>query len=62
MTHRKALEQWETKVWNCEVTTQALWPILEMLMKTDGPKEPTAVHAPLGITYHPNKKAKMQIA
>jgi hypothetical protein len=27
-------------------------------MKMDGPKTPTAVHGPLGITYHPNGKAK----
>jgi hypothetical protein len=27
-------------------------------MKRDGPKAPTAVHGPLGITtYHPNEKA-----
>jgi hypothetical protein len=28
-------------------------------MKRDGPKAPTAVHGPLGITYHPNRKADM---
>jgi hypothetical protein len=26
-------------------------------MKRDEPKAPTAVHGPLGITYHPNEKA-----
>jgi hypothetical protein len=26
-------------------------------MKGDGPKAPTAVHGPLGITCHPNEKA-----
>jgi hypothetical protein len=53
MTHRKALEWWETKVKNCEVTPQALWPTVESLMKRDGP---TTVHGPLGITYHLNEK------
>jgi hypothetical protein len=28
-------------------------------MEMDGPKAPTAVHGPLGITYHPNEKAKV---
>jgi hypothetical protein len=57
MTRRKALERKETKVGNCEVTSQALWPIATSLMKRNEPKVPTAVHGPLGITYHPNKKA-----
>jgi hypothetical protein len=28
-------------------------------MKRDGPKAPTALHGPSGITYHPNKNAKV---
>jgi hypothetical protein len=35
MTRRKALEQWETKVGNCEVSPQALWPNAKLLMKRD---------------------------
>jgi hypothetical protein len=31
-----ALERWETKVGNCEVTPQALWPIAKSVMKKDG--------------------------
>jgi hypothetical protein len=50
MTHRKALERRETKLGNCEVTPQALWPIAKSLRKRDGPKSPTAIHGPLGIT------------
>jgi hypothetical protein len=38
MTGRKALEWWETKVGNCEVTPQALWPTAKSLMKRDGTK------------------------
>jgi hypothetical protein len=30
MTCRKALEQWETKISNTEVTSQALWPIAKI--------------------------------
>jgi hypothetical protein len=58
MTRRKAHERWETEVGNCEVTPQALWSIAKSLMKKDGPKAPTAIHGPLGITDHPNEKAK----
>lgn len=29
-----------------------------MLVKSARPKAPTAVHGPLGITYHPNEKAE----
>jgi hypothetical protein len=28
-------------------------------MKMEGPKAPTAVRGPLGITYHPNEKANV---
>jgi hypothetical protein len=56
MTRRKALEWWETKLGNCEVTPQALWPIAKSLMKRDGPKAPTAVHRPFGITYQSNEE------
>jgi hypothetical protein len=54
MFHKKALERWETKVGNCKVTPQA-----KILTKVEGPRAPTAVHDPLGITYHPNDKANM---
>jgi hypothetical protein len=59
MTCRKAFERWETKVGNSEVTSQALWPITKFLTKGDGPMAPTAVHGPLGITYHPNGKTNV---
>jgi hypothetical protein len=50
MTHRQALERWETKVKNFEVTPQALWPIAKSIMKRDEPMAPTAVYGPSGIT------------
>jgi hypothetical protein len=59
MTRRKALERWETKVGNCEVTPHALWPIATSLTKRDRPKSPTAIYGPLGITYQPNEKANV---
>jgi hypothetical protein len=57
VTRRKEIEQWETKVGNCEVTLQVLWPIPKFLLKRDRPKAPTA--GPLGITYHLNEKANV---
>jgi hypothetical protein len=59
MTRRKALERWETKVGNCEVTPQDLWPIAKSLTKRDGSKASTAIHGPLGITHQPNEKANV---
>jgi hypothetical protein len=50
VTHRKAIERWETEVRNREVAPQALWPIVKLLMKGDVPKAPSTVHGPLGIT------------
>jgi hypothetical protein len=51
MTHRKAIEWWEAKVGNYEVTPQALWPVGKSLMERDGPTAPAAVHGLLGVTY-----------
>jgi hypothetical protein len=59
MTRRKALERWETKVGNCEVTPQDLWFIAKPLLKRDGPKALKAIHGFLGIIYHPDEKAKV---
>jgi hypothetical protein len=44
MTRKKALERWETKISNTEVTLQAIWPIAKSLLKTDGSKAPNAIH------------------
>jgi hypothetical protein len=38
MIRRRALEQWETKIANTDVTPQAIWPIAKSLMKRDGAK------------------------
>jgi hypothetical protein len=56
MNCTKALEPWDTKAGNCEVTPQALSLTANSLMKMDRPKAPTALHGPLGITNHPNEK------
>jgi hypothetical protein len=38
MTRKKALERWETKIGNAEVTSQAIWPIAKSLLTRDGPR------------------------
>jgi hypothetical protein len=58
MTRKKALERWETKMDTCEVTPQSIGPIAaKSLLKTDGPRAPTAVHGPLGLQSFPLEKA-----
>jgi hypothetical protein len=59
MTCREEHERWKTKVGISEVTPQVLWPIVNSLMKMVGPKALTALHGPLGTTYHPNVIANM---
>jgi hypothetical protein len=56
MIRKKALEWWETKVGNSEVTPQAIWSIAKFLIKRDGPKAPTAIHGPSGLKFHPSEK------
>lgn len=47
MTRRKALKLRETKISNCEVIPQAIWPIAKFLMNRDGPKK----HHPLSTDF-----------
>jgi hypothetical protein len=56
MTRKKALEQWETKISNTEVTPQAIRPIAKSL-KRDGPRAPTALHGASGLKFHSSEKA-----
>jgi hypothetical protein len=57
MTRKKALERWETKIGNCEVTPQSVWQIAESLLKRYEPRAPTAIHSPLGLKFLPLEKA-----
>jgi hypothetical protein len=54
----EALEQWEMKLGNCEVTPQAIRPIAKSLIKRNEPKAQTAVHCNLGLKFHPLEYAK----
>jgi hypothetical protein len=56
VTHRRALEWWETEIANSDVTPQAIWPIVKSLMR-DGAKKPTAIHGPFGLIFRPLEKA-----
>jgi hypothetical protein len=35
---RKVLERWEMKIENCDITPQAVWPVVKSFMKRDGPE------------------------
>jgi hypothetical protein len=52
-----ALEWWETKIGNTEVTPQTIGPIAKFLLKKDGPRAPTAIHGASGLKFHPHEKA-----
>jgi hypothetical protein len=57
MTRKKALERWETKLANTELTPPAIWPLAKSLTNRDGPRAATAIHGLLGPNYHPVDKA-----
>jgi hypothetical protein len=57
MTRKRALERWETKIDNAEVTPQGIWPIAKSLLKRDGSKASTAIHGASGLKFHPSEKA-----
>ncbi|PNF26942.1 hypothetical protein B7P43_G14042 [Cryptotermes secundus] len=57
MTRKKALERWETKISNTEVTPQCIWPIAKSLLQRDGPRAPTAIHGSSGLKFYPFEKA-----
>jgi hypothetical protein len=57
MTRRKAIDRWETKISNVEVTPQAICPIAKTLLKWDGPRAPNALHGSSGLKFLPSEKA-----
>jgi hypothetical protein len=59
IVRKRALEWWETKTENCEVTPQAIWPIAKSLTKRGEPKATTALHCPLGPVFYPNEKSNV---
>jgi hypothetical protein len=59
MVRKRALERWETKLTNCEVTHEAIWPTAKSLSYNSGPKAPPAIHGPLGSIFYPIDKANI---
>jgi hypothetical protein len=59
MVQRKAVERLETKLTNCKVTLQAIWPIAKSSTKRGGPKASSAIHGPSGTYVKPNDKANI---
>jgi hypothetical protein len=57
MVPKRALERLETKLANCEVTPQAIWPVAKSLTKRGGPKASSAIHSPLGPLFYPISEA-----
>jgi hypothetical protein len=57
LTRKKALERWENKLANTELTPPAIWPIAKPLTNRDEPRAPTPIHGLLGLKYHPVDKA-----
>jgi hypothetical protein len=57
MTRKKALERWETKLANTDLTPPAIWPIAKFLTNRNRPRAPTAIHGLLGLKHHPVDKA-----
>jgi hypothetical protein len=57
MTRKKALERWDTKIGNAEVTPQAIRPIAKSLLTRDRPRAPTAIHGASGLKFLPSEKA-----
>jgi hypothetical protein len=59
MVWKRALERWETKLVNCEVTPQTIWPIAKSLTKRGGQKAPSAIYGPIGPIFYPVDKANI---
>jgi hypothetical protein len=59
IARKKALERWETKIENREITPQVIWPIAKSLTKRGEPKPPTAINGPSGTVFYPNEKANV---
>jgi hypothetical protein len=57
MTRKKAMERWDIRVGNCEVTPRDIWPIAKSLLNRDAPKAPTVVHGYFGLKFSPYEKA-----
>jgi hypothetical protein len=44
---------------NCEVTPEAIWPIVKLFIKRGVPYAPSAIHGPLGPIFDPVQKVNI---
>jgi hypothetical protein len=58
MTRIKALERWEIKRSNAEVTPYGTLLFAKSSLKRDGPRAPTAIHGVPGFKFYPFEKGK----
>jgi hypothetical protein len=61
MTQRNAIERWEAKISNSEVTPHVLWHLEKSLIKRDRSKAPTAMHSPSVFSFLPLRKANVTV-
>jgi hypothetical protein len=57
MVRKGALERWETKLANCEVTPQTIWHIAKSLSERGVPKAPPGIHGTVGPIFYAISKA-----
>jgi hypothetical protein len=54
IAQKRALERWNTKIENCEVTRKSIWPVEKSLTKLGELNATTAIHDPLGPVFYKN--------
>jgi len=59
MVRQNAIERWETKLSNAEITPHAIWPLVKSLKRGDKPKAPSAIRSPTGLKFLPFEKANV---
>jgi hypothetical protein len=60
MAKKRAIERWETKLANCEVTPKTIWPVAKSLTNKNGPKALFATRGPLSTKFYPIDKVKIR--
>jgi hypothetical protein len=57
MTKKMLKEQWDTKMENCEITPQVIWPMAKTMLNKDAPKFPSMIHGYSSLKFLPLEKA-----
>jgi hypothetical protein len=56
---RNAIERWETKQSNAEITPHAIWLLVKSLGRGDKTKAPSAIRSPAGLKFLPFEEANV---